>query len=261
MLRDLCSTCRHIAACCFATVPERPVFHCEEFETGEGEAVAATSLAAGALPVFVLPERPAEEEEAPAAQGLCSDCRHRPRCMYANAEGGVWHCEEYEQHEPDAAAVGRIVKRHRGTRGALIAVLEELQTHFGYLPEAALRAASDGLGHSLVDTYSVATFYRKFSLTPRGNHGICVCQGTACHVRGAPIVAEELERQLGIRRGETTPDREFTLETVNCLGACALGPIVVVDGEYFSNVDTVRAKRIIKEARAGSRDTRLTPAP
>jgi NADH-quinone oxidoreductase subunit E len=112
-----------------------------------------------------------------------------------------------------------------------------------------LKAVANELGVSLVDVYGVATFYRSFSLTPRGNHLFCVCQGTACHVRGAPVILEELQRQLGIRSGETTPDQEFTLETVNCVGACALGPIVVVDGQYFSNVGTAKARLIVKKAR------------
>jgi NADH-quinone oxidoreductase subunit E len=144
-----------------------------------------------------------------------------------------------------------MIDRLNGMRGAVIAVLEEIQAEHGYLPEEALRAVADGMGRSLVDVYGVATFYRSFSLDPRGRHLICVCLGTACHVRGAQMVVEEFERQLGIKAGETTPDREFTLETVNCLGACALGPIVVVDGEYFSNVGTAGVKHILEKARTG----------
>jgi NADH-quinone oxidoreductase subunit E len=144
-----------------------------------------------------------------------------------------------------------IVARLNGTRGAVIAVLEEIQSEHGYLPEEALRAVADGMGRSLVDVYGVATFYRSFSLEPRGRHLICVCLGTACHVRGAQMVVEEFERRLGVKAGETTPDGEFTLETANCLGACALGPIVVADGRYFSNVGTAEVKRILEKARAG----------
>ena len=155
----------------------------------------------------------------------------------------------------------RMVDRLNGMRGAVIAVLEEIQAEHGYLPEEALRAVADGMGRSLVDVYGVATFYRSFSLKPRGRHLICVCLGTACHVRGAQMVVEEFERQLGVKAGETTPDREFTLETVNCLGACALGPIVVADGQYFSNVGTARVKHILEKARAGlTRAEEPTPA-
>ncbi len=132
----------------------------------------------------------------------------------------------------------------------LIGILGEIQGRYGYLPEMALRAVAETTGRSLVDVYGVATFYRAFSLRPRGKHLISVCLGTACHVRGAPVTLGEFERQLGVRAGETTEDGEFTLETVNCLGACALGPIVVVDGRYFSNVRTPKAREILKRVRA-----------
>ncbi len=146
----------------------------------------------------------------------------------------------------DSVIVRRILNKHNGKRGALISVLEDIQNEYGYLPESAMRLTADEMGVSLVDLYGVATFYRSFSLKPRGRHVISVCLGTACHVRGAPMVVQEFERQLGIRAGDTTPDMEFTLETVNCLGACALGPIVTVDGRYFSNVSPISAKKILK---------------
>ncbi len=145
----------------------------------------------------------------------------------------------------------RIVERRSGDRGGVISTLEEIQARFGYLPESALRAVAQRTGRSLVDLFGVATFYRSFSLKPRGKHLISVCLGTACHVRGAPIIGAEFERQLGISAGETTSDKKFTLETVNCLGACALGPMVVVDGHYFSNVTTGNVKQILKKARVG----------
>ena len=135
--------------------------------------------------------------------------------------------------------------------GGLIAVLEEVQAKHGYLPEEVLRKIALDSNRSLVDVYGVATFYRAFSLQPRGRHLISVCLGTACHVQGGPRIAEELQRQLGILPGETTPDREFTLETVNCLGACALGPVVVVDGHYFSKVRTSMVKEILARTREG----------
>ena len=155
------------------------------------------------------------------------------------------------REDVDSKDMLRILEKHTKDRGGLIAILEEIQTEYGYLPEKALRMVGDTTGRSLVDIYGVATFYRSFSLEPRGKHLICACLGTACHVRGAPRVVEEFERQLGIEAGQTTADKEFTLETVNCLGACALGPIVVVDNHYFSNMDTARVKHILEEARAG----------
>ncbi|RJP34018.1 MAG: NAD(P)H-dependent oxidoreductase subunit E [Candidatus Omnitrophota bacterium] len=151
----------------------------------------------------------------------------------------------------DVHVIQRIVEEHNQTRGALIAVLEDIQAEYGYLPETALRTVAEATGRSLVDIYGVATFYRSFSLQPRGKSLISVCLGTACHVRGAPMVVEEFERQLGIRVGETTSDMAFSLETVNCLGACALGPIVAVDGHYFSKVDPAKVKSIIRKARLG----------
>lgn len=144
-----------------------------------------------------------------------------------------------------------IVQKHGGSRGGLIAILEEVQLRCGYLPEEALRAVSEQTGRSLVDVYGIATFYRAFSLKPRGKHVVCACLGTACHVRGAPGVVDRLRQELGIEAGETTPDREFTLETVNCLGACAVGPVVVIDGHYLSNVRASKVGQHLEEARKG----------
>lgn len=133
----------------------------------------------------------------------------------------------------------------------LISILETVQAKYSYLPEDALRVVAEKTGHSLVDIYGVATFYKAFSLKPRGKHLISVCLGTACHVRSAPSISQEFQKKLGVRAGDTTEDRLFTLETVNCLGACALGPIVVVDGKYFSNVRPNEVKDIIAKAREG----------
>lgn len=135
--------------------------------------------------------------------------------------------------------------------GKLIAILEEIQAKYGYLPREDLERVADDTGISLVDIYGVVTFYRAFSLNPRGKHLISACLGTACHVRGGPAITKEIEKQLGIKAGETSTDNEFTLETVNCLGACALGPVVVVDGHYFSNVKTSEVKEIINKAQKG----------
>jgi NADH-quinone oxidoreductase subunit E len=151
----------------------------------------------------------------------------------------------------DRQDILRILARHGHDRGGLIAVLEEIQARYGHLPEEALRTVSEETGRSLVDVYGIATFYRAFSLVPRGRHLVCACLGTACHVRGAPRVVEELEARLGIQAGQTTPDGEFSLETVNCLGACALGPVVVVDGRYFSKMRKSKVRQILNEASAG----------
>ena len=144
-----------------------------------------------------------------------------------------------------------ILEKHKGESGGLISILEAIQGKYGYLSEEALRIVSQETGRSLVDIYGVATFYRAFSLKPRGKHLFSVCLGTACHVRNAPSIAKEVEKLLGVKSGETTSDKEFTFETVNCLGACALGPIVVVDGHYFSNVTISKVKEILDMARSG----------
>jgi NADH-quinone oxidoreductase subunit E len=119
-----------------------------------------------------------------------------------------------------ASELARVFNRD-GKSASLINVLEEIQTKYRYLPKEALVLVSDRLGLPLSQVFSVATFYHAFSLKPRGEHTICVCTGTACHVLGAVLVLQSLESKLGIDPGETTRDRRFTLDTGNCLGACA----------------------------------------
>ncbi len=147
--------------------------------------------------------------------------------------------------------VSQIQDSSKQYRGKLIAMLEEVQGKYGYLPQEELHQLSEITGISLTDIYGVATFYRAFSLKPRGRHLVSVCLGTACHVRGGPAIARELEKQLKIKAGETTEDNEYSLETVNCLGACALGPVVVVDGKYFSSVKVSQVKEILESATRG----------
>lgn len=148
-------------------------------------------------------------------------------------------------------AIESIVSKHRNDSGSLIAILSDIQHTYSYLSEDALKAVAELTGQPLVDVYGVATFYKSFSLRPRGKHLCSCCVGTACHVRGGENIAAEFERQLGVSAGETTADREFTLEKVACLGACALGPIVVVDGHYYSNVKPPGVRKIIDQVRAG----------
>jgi NADH-quinone oxidoreductase subunit E len=130
--------------------------------------------------------------------------------------------------------------------GSLIAVLEEIQRRCRYLPPEALILASERIGVPLSQAYAVATFYHAFSLKPKGKHCLNVCMGTACHVRGSPQVLDRLESKLGIKTGGTTRDHLFTLETVNCLGACALGPIVVTDGEYSGQMTVQKTDTLLK---------------
>ena len=132
-------------------------------------------------------------------------------------------------------------------KSSLIAILQAVQKQDGYLSPEAVGKISKHLGISKSQVFSVATFYRSFSFTPKGECCISVCLGTACHVRGAQIIAEELERVLGIKAGETTQDLKFSLETVNCLGACALGPIVVEDGQYHGQMNIGKTQALLKK--------------
>lgn len=151
----------------------------------------------------------------------------------------------------ESGFVTDVLNKNSNRHGGLIAILEDVQARYGYLPKEVLGEIAKKTNKSLVDIYGVATFYRSFRLEPIGKHSVSVCRGTACHVRGAPTIAKEFEKQLKIKAGETTEDKEFTLETVNCLGACALGPIVVSDGHYFSNVKIPKVEEIINETQSG----------
>lgn len=145
--------------------------------------------------------------------------------------------------------ISRIVDKHRETRGALIAILEDIQADYNYLPKDALQIVAEKTTYSLVDIYGVATFYTSFSLEPRGKHLASVCMGTACHVRGAPRLLDRFEETLGVPAGKTTEDKEFTLTTVNCLGACALGPVAVVDGQYQRNMTPQDVPGVVEECK------------
>ena len=144
---------------------------------------------------------------------------------------------------------GNIVEVQNESQKGLISILEDIQAKYSYLPQHALQEVAEKTGRSLVDIYGVATFYKAFSLKPRGKHLISACLGTACHVRGAKAIISEIEHQLNIKAGETTEDREFTFETVNCLGACALGPVIVIDNHYFPEVKPSQISEILNKAR------------
>ena len=145
-------------------------------------------------------------------------------------------------------AITRITEKHGRDRSALISVLQDVNAAYNYLPEDSLEIVSRQLDLPLSAVYGVATFFKAFSFTPRGRHVASVCLGTACHVRGGSPVAAEFERQLGIRTGDTTVDGEFTLETVNCLGCCAIGPVVVMDGKYRAHVGMRDVTTLIEES-------------
>jgi NADH:ubiquinone oxidoreductase subunit E len=152
---------------------------------------------------------------------------------------------------PSKSELARLAAKAGGRQRALIQVLLDIQDRFHWLPPEALEHVADALGVPLVQVYGVATFYRSFSPKPRGRHICTVCLGTACHVRGGEAVLEQFERKLGIAAGGTTPDGAYTLERVNCLGACALAPLAVVDGRYHGQMNEAKAEAVLAETEKG----------
>jgi NADH-quinone oxidoreductase subunit E len=148
--------------------------------------------------------------------------------------------------------VDEIIDGHHADPTSTLAILQDLQAEYRYLPREAITQTANRLGVSLGEVYRMATFFRAFSLEPKGEYTIKVCMGTACHVRGAVQILEQFERDLGIRAGETSPDRRFSLEVVMCLGACALGPVVVVNEDTYGEMSPDRAHQLAAELKDGS---------
>jgi NADH:ubiquinone oxidoreductase subunit E len=144
-------------------------------------------------------------------------------------------------------AVDAILERYPQIAGNLISVLHEVQSHYNYLPEDALRELAGKTGIPITRLYSIASFYHFFSLKPKGRHQIHVCLGTACHVKGGQKLLEEMERKLGVKEGETTADMSFTLDAVRCVGACSLAPVVVVDNDTHRHVSLKKARELLKK--------------
>jgi len=145
------------------------------------------------------------------------------------------------------AKLDDIIDRYREKPGGLIPVLEEAQVTLEYLPVSVQKRIAQGLNLPLSRVYGVVTFYSFFTMTPRGRHTVRVCLGTACYVRGGKAIAETLEKAFGVKEGETTPDRRFTYESVRCLGACGLGPVVVIDEEVHGRVKPGKIKDILNQ--------------
>ncbi len=163
----------------------------------------------------------------------CGDCMNS--CPVQNSPQITLMPKYSEQiEEKEIQKLNRIMLPYLDRRGSLIQVLQDINIEYNYLPEFALKYVAEKLNTPLSEIYHIATFYTAFSLEPRGEHLIKVCMGTACHARGAPRILDEIERNLGIRAGETTKDKKFTLTTVNCLGCCAFGPVVVIDEDYHT---------------------------
>lgn len=147
----------------------------------------------------------------------------------------------------------KIMSEHNKVQRELIHLLHDAQNKFGYIPAQSISQISRELKISESEIFGVLTFYKAFTLKPRGKHLITICMGTACHVRGAPMILDEFERKLGIAAGETSEDNQFTLETVNCVGACALGPIAIADGDYHGQMKTREVDEIIEKLKQEKR--------
>src|SRR4030043_341856 len=147
----------------------------------------------------------------------------------------------------DFGHVGKIIDKYQEKRTALISILHDIQDRFNFLPEEALKKVALRLRIDLNDIYGVATFYKSFSLIPKGKHSVTLCLGTACHVRGGPKILTELKKQLNIKPGQTTADKQVSLNVVNCLGVCAIGPVMFVDGKFYGEMNPFKAKRIIEK--------------
>jgi NADH-quinone oxidoreductase subunit E len=143
--------------------------------------------------------------------------------------------------------VREIVQGYGGDRSYLVPIMQDVQKELGYLSREALTAISANLGVPVSRVYEVATFYKAFSLKPKGRHHISLCMGTACHVRGAELIAGNVTDLLKIKDGETTDDLEYSYETVGCLGACALGPVIVVDGDYHGEMNIAKTTKLLKK--------------
>jgi NADH:ubiquinone oxidoreductase subunit E len=147
----------------------------------------------------------------------------------------------------DFKTVDLVIDKHHEKRTALISILHDIQDRYNHLPERALRRVASRLQMDLNDVYGVTTFYKSFSLVPKGKHSITLCLGTACHVRGGPKILREVKKLLNIEPGQTTVDRKFSLNVVNCLGVCAIGPVMFMDGRFYGEMNSIKAKRIIEK--------------
>lgn len=157
--------------------------------------------------------------------------------------------KDMEHEEEMLKDIALMLMGFRRDRGELIPVLQEIQARHSYLSKDAIRLAADYLNMSPVEVYGVATFYNQFKFNPPGRHRIKVCLGTACHVKGGDIILENFERKLGIKDGETTPDREFSIESVACVGCCSLAPVAIVDDNVQGYIAPSRIEGIFTEYR------------
>ena len=153
--------------------------------------------------------------------------------------------------------VSQILDRYPVERTSSLAVLQDIQREYKYLPREALEATAERLRMSLSEVYQIATFFKAFSLTPKGDNIVKVCLGTACHVGGGPRILAAVEKNLGIKAGSTTPDYKFSLEAIRCVGACASGPMVLINEQPYSKITPARADELVERLRSGE----LAPEP
>jgi len=147
--------------------------------------------------------------------------------------------------------VSEIFDRYPADRTSSLAVLEDIQAEYKYLPRSALEATAERLKIPLSEVYQIATFFKAFSLTPKGDNIIKVCLGTSCHVGGGPRILDAVEKKIGIKAGNTTPDNKFSLEAVRCVGACAQGPVMLVNDQVYPQMSSVKAEELIDRLAAG----------
>ncbi|MEA2031295.1 MAG: NAD(P)H-dependent oxidoreductase subunit E [candidate division Zixibacteria bacterium] len=146
----------------------------------------------------------------------------------------------------DMNKLPKILGSHPKDQQSLIAVLQDIQKEYNYLPADALKQVAEYLSVPLSKVFSVSTFYNAFSLTPKGDSVIKVCMGTTCHIRGAGQILEQLEKKLNIHAGETTPDLKYSIEVVNCVGACSMAPVVIVNDKYYGSVKISDTKKLLR---------------
>jgi NADH-quinone oxidoreductase subunit E len=145
--------------------------------------------------------------------------------------------------------VTAIIKKYGNDRSQLVSILQDIQSEYNYLPKTALEKVSKKMNVPISRIYDVSTFFKAFSFEERGRHLVNVCLGTACHVRGGELILDSLERQLGVKAGATTGDRNFTLQSVNCMGCCATGPVVKIDDEYFGHMTNDKVESMLNKYR------------
>ena len=150
-----------------------------------------------------------------------------------------------KEQEMDTATIDRIIDKHQGEASSLIQVLLEIQSDYNWLPKEVLDRVGERLQVPMSRIQHIATFYKAFSLVPKGRHQVHICMGTACHVRGARRVLDTVQDLTGLQPGETDPEMKFSLETVNCLGCCALGPVMEVDGKTYGKVSPADSADVI----------------